>query len=376
VLHFLFFLILSSPEFAFAREAYIRVICVQMKQNTGASSTSGKKARVCVTGAAGQIGYSIVPLIASGAMLGPNVSIDLRLLEVAPALKALEGVRMELEDGAYNLLESICITSDTLVAFKDVDIVIMVGAFPRKDGMERKDLLEKNAAIFREQGAALDKVANKNVKVLVVGNPANTNAAICQACAPSIPKENFTALTRLDMNRARSMVAARVGCRPLDVQNLIIWGNHSSTQYPDISHATAPDASGKRVAVRQIIRDDQFLRGPFIEAVQKRGAAVIAARRQSSAMSAANAAVEHVRDWLMGTSKATGEYISMAVTSDGSYGVPKGLIYSFPVRCHQGAWQIVQGLEVDEFSKEKMRLTAQELSEEREMAFKFLGLSK
>lgn len=330
--------------------------------------------RVCVTGAAGQIGYSIVPLIAGGHMLGPNVRVRLTLLEVAPALKALEGVRMELEDGSYNCLDSVVITSDPLVGFKDADIAIMVGAFPRKAGMERKDLLEKNAAIFREQGAALDKAANKSVKVLVVGNPANTNAAIMQACAPSIPKENFTALTRLDMNRARSMLASKTKSRPLDVQNLIIWGNHSSTQYPDVSHATTVDSSGKRVPVLQVVQDDAFLRGAFIDAVQKRGAAVIAARGQSSAMSAANAAVEHVRDWVVGTSKTTGEFVSMAVTSDGSYGVPKGLIYSFPVRCQQGKWTIVQGLTVDAFSADKMRLTAQELSEEREIAFKFLGL--
>lgn len=329
--------------------------------------------RVCVTGAAGQIGYSLVPLIASGQMLGAETRVALVLLEVAPALKALEGVRMELEDGAYSALESVTITADARVGFKDADIVIMVGAFPRKAGMERKDLLEKNAAIFREQGAALDQVAKKTVKVLVVGNPANTNAAIAQACAPSIPKQNFSALTRLDMNRARSMLAARVRCPPPLIHNVIIWGNHSSTQYPDVSHATAPTREGKRVGVRELVQDDAYLRGKFIEDVQKRGAAVISARGQSSAMSAANAVVDHMRDWILGT-RNPAEYVSMAVASDGAYGIPAGLIFSFPVRCQNGNWEIVTGLNVDAFSRALMDATTRELLEEREIAFKFLGL--
>jgi malate dehydrogenase len=305
-------------------------------------------------------------------MLGAHQPVILHLLEVPAALKALEGVRMELQDGAYPLLESVEITSDPLVGFKNADVAILVGAFPRKPGMERKDLLEKNAAIFAEQGRALDKVASRHVKVVVVGNPANTNCAICAACAPSLPRENFSALTRLDLNRARSLLASRVGVRPSSVVNSIIWGNHSATQYPDVSHAYVVLPDGTKQTVRVAVKDDAYLNGPFIETVQKRGAAVLAARGMSSAMSAANSIVDHMRDWVLGTPQ--GEYVSMAVPSDGSYDIPKGIVYSFPVECTLGRYRIVQGLSIDAFSRTKMTLTLNELVEEQTIAFKFLGL--
>jgi len=326
-----------------------------------------------VTGGAGQIGYALLPLIASGQMFGPTQPLRLHLLEVAPALKGLQGVAMELQDGSYDLLRGVICTSDAMEAFRDADVAILVGSFPRKQGMERKDLLEKNAAIFREQGSALDKVAKKTVKVLVVGNPANTNCAIAAACAPSIPRENFSALTRLDMNRARALLASKVQSRVSQVVNAIIWGNHSSTQYPDVNHAVVLGADGSRSTIRQKL-DSAYLNGEFIETVQKRGAAILAARGLSSAMSAANAVVDHMRDWVLGSPK--GEWVSMAVASDGSYGVPKGVIYSFPVTCQNGNWQIVQGLPIDDFSKAKMQTTLTELLEERDIAFAFLGIKQ
>lgn len=338
-------------------------------------STGGSAIRITVTGAAGQIGYSLLPLIAKGLMLGPHQPVVLQLLEIEPAIKALQGVALEIEDGSYPLVQEIICTSDTSIAFKDTDIAILVGSFPRKKGMERKDLLEKNAAIFKAQGEALEKYASRNVKVLVVGNPANTNCAICQACAPSIPKENFSALTRLDMNRARSHIALRAKVTPNQVRNVIIWGNHSATQYPDVNHSTIVSDRYhlKELKVRDVIQDDVYLNGAFIDRIQKRGAEILAMRGLSSAMSAANAVVDHIRDWIVGV--RSGEYISMAVTSDGSYGIPKGLIFSFPVLCTgNGHYKIVQNLEWDSFSKEKIKITTQELIEERDIAFKFLGL--
>lgn len=339
-------------------------------------SSGGSAIRVTITGGAGQIGYSLLPLIAKGLMFGPTQPVILQLLEVEPALKALKGVALEIEDGSYSLVEDIICTSDPSIAFKDTDVAILVGAFPRKKGMERKDLLEKNAAIFKAQGEALEKYASRNVKVLVVGNPANTNCAICQACAPSIPRENFSALTRLDMNRARSLIATKANVKPNQVKNVIIWGNHSATQYPDVNHATINYDRYKlnQAKVRDIIKDDSFLNGPFIERIQKRGAEILAMRGLSSAMSAANAIVDHIRDWVIGV--RTGEYISMAVTSDGSYGIPKGLIFSFPVLCTgNGQYKIVQNLQFDSLSKEKIDITTKELLEEKDIAFNFLGLN-
>lgn len=317
--------------------------------------------RVCVTGAAGQIAYSLLPNIASGRMLGDNTPVILHLLEVPMAQDALRGVVMELEDGAYPLLRQVITTTDPAVAFKDVDIAILVGAFPRKQGMERKELLEKNAGIFKEQGAAIDKFASRNVKVLVVGNPANTNCLICKHYAPSIPAENFSALTRLDHNRAKAQVAMRLGLPVAEVKNVIIWGNHSSTQYPDVNHGSA---AGK--VIREAVADDAYLNGEFIKTVQVRGAAIIEARKLSSAMSAAQAIVDHVNNWVLGTPE--GEWVSMAVASDGSYGIEQGLIYSYPVTCKDGKYTIVQGLSIDDFSRQKMDITKQELIEERQAA--------
>lgn len=263
-------------------------------------------------------------------------------------------------------------TTDVDEAFAGVDVAVLVGAFPRRQGMERKDLLEKNAAIFQQQGAALDRLAKKDVKVLVVGNPANTNARIAMACAPSLPRSAFSALTRLDHNRSRAQLAGRLGVDVASVRNAVIWGNHSATQYPDVSHATVAGADGARKPLREAVADDAWLQGEFIGTVQKRGAAIIQARGLSSAASAAKAIVDHVRDWSLGSPE--GEYVSMAVASDGSYGVAEGLIYSFPVTCSGGAYSIVQGLAVDDFSRAKMQATEQELADEWETAKAFLGL--
>jgi malate dehydrogenase len=348
--------------------------------SAGAVVGNVKPLRVVVTGAAGQIGYSLLPLIASGQMLGPHQPIILHLLEVEAAQKALNGVSLELTDGAYNLLHDVVITSDAYVAFKDADIAILVGSFPRKKDMERKDLLAKNAAIFKTQGEAIEKVASRNIRVLVVGNPANTNCAITAACAPSIPRENFSALTRLDMNRARSHIAQMVGKKlgttvvPSQVKNVIIWGNHSATQVPDVNFATF---AGDRFqlnqsAVKPLLNDDAYLNGPFVEKIQKRGAEVLAARGLSSAMSAARASCDHMRDWILGSPH---QYLSMAVASDGSYGIPKGLVFSFPVICTgNGRFQIVQNLQWDDFTKQKIKITTDELIEEQQIAFEFLGI--
>jgi malate dehydrogenase len=314
--------------------------------------------RVAVTGAAGQISYSLLFRIASGEMLGKDQPIILKLLEITPALGALRGVAMELDDCAFPLLQEIVCTDDASVAFKDVDFALLVGARPRGPGMERKDLLEANAAIFSLQGKALNDHAARKVKVLVVGNPANTNALIAQRNAPDLDPRQFTAMTRLDHNRAVSQLSQKLSTTLDRVTKMTIWGNHSSTQYPDLFHA---QVNGK-VAVEQV--DDAWYKQEFIPAVQQRGAAIIAARGASSAASAANAAICHMRDWALGT--PAGDWMSMGVYSDGSYGIEEGLIYSFPCVCQNGEWRIVQGLHIDEFSRSKMDATATELTQERD----------
>ena len=314
--------------------------------------------RVTVTGAAGQISYSLLFRIASGEMLGPNQPVILQMLEITPALGALKGVAMELEDCAFPLLAGMVCTDDAAVAFKDSDYALLVGARPRGPGMERKDLLEANAAIFSAQGKALNDNASKNIKVLVVGNPANTNSLIAQRNAPDINPRQFTAMTRLDHNRAMSQIANKTGTTINDVTHMTIWGNHSATQYPDL-HETK--INGKP-AIDMI--DQAWYESDFIPTVQQRGAAIIKARGASSAASAANAAIAHMRSWAMGT--AEGDWVSMGVYSDGSYGITEGLIYSFPCVCKDGDWEIVQGLEINDFSRAKMTATQEELTEERD----------
>lgn len=321
--------------------------------------------KVVVTGAAGQIAYSLLYSIAKGDVFGPDQPVDLHLLDITPMMGVLEGVIMELQDCSISLVRNVIATADPLVAFKDVDAAFMVGAMPRKDGMERKDLLKANVKIFYEQGQALDKVAKKTVKVLVVGNPANTNACILSRYAPSIPKENFTCLTRLDQNRAQAQIAAKLNVTADKVTNVIIWGNHSSTQFPDVAHAKV-NINGKVVPVREAINDDSYLKNDFIKNVQQRGAAVIKARKLSSAMSAAKAAADHMHDWFFGTKGDN--WVSMGVISDGSYGIKEGLMYSYPVRIADRKWTIVQGLSVDDFAREKLDATAAELQEELEAA--------
>lgn len=317
---------------------------------------------VVVTGAAGQIAYSLLYQLAAGSVFGQNQPVSLRLLDIPVMMKVLDGVVMELQDLALPLLREIVPTADPAVAFKDVAAAFLVGAMPRKEGMERKDLLAANVEIFKVQGEALDKFAKKDVKVLVVGNPANTNALICSHYAPSIPKENFTAMTRLDQNRAQAALAARLGVQVDKVKKVIIWGNHSSTQYPDAAHATVTAASGTN-PVTSAVNDEQWLNTTFVETIQKRGAAVIAARKMSSAMSAAKAAGDHMRDWWMGTN--TGEWVSMGVLSDGSYGIPKDIVFSFPVTIQNKQYKIVQGLPINDFARSKLTVTAKELEEER-----------
>ena len=315
--------------------------------------------RVAVTGAAGNISYAMLFRIASGEMLGKDQPVILQLLEIAPALDALKGVVMELEDCAFPLLADIVQTDDATVAFKDVDYALLVGARPRGPGMERKDLLEANAAIFSAQGKALNEVASRDVKVLVVGNPANTNALIAQRNAPDLDPRNFTAMTRLDHNRAIAQLAGKTDSTVNDVKKMIIWGNHSSTQYPDLTAATV---NGKP-ALDLVDRD--WYENTYIPEVQQRGAAIIKARGASSAASAANAAIAHVRTWALGTDE--NDWVSMGVYSNGEYGIAEGLIYSFPVTCKNGDWSIVDGVDVSsDFSKEKMAATEQELSEERD----------
>ncbi|KAA3633706.1 MAG: malate dehydrogenase [Proteobacteria bacterium] len=314
--------------------------------------------RVAVTGAAGQISYSMLFRIASGAMLGPDQPVILQLLEITPAMNALEGVVMELDDCAFPTLAGVEISDNAEVAFRDTDYALLVGARPRGPGMERKDLLTANAQIFSVQGKALNAVASRDVKVLVVGNPANTNALITAANAPDIDPRRITAMTRLDHNRAISQLAARAGAHATEVRKMIIWGNHSATQYPDLHHATV---SGKP-ALECV--DEGWMKDEFIPVVQQRGAAIIKARGASSAASAGSAAIDHMRTWALGSSD--GDWVSMAVPSDGSYGIEPGVIYSYPVVCKNGDYEIVQGLEVSDFSRGKMSATEQELREERD----------
>ena len=323
--------------------------------------------RVAVTGAAGQIGYSLLFRIANGEMLGPDQPVQLQLLElpIDKAQAALKGVMMEVEDCAFPLLAGMSGTADAKTAFKDVDIAMLVGAKPRGPGMERKDLLLENAKIFTEQGKALDAVASRSVKVLVVGNPANTNAYIAMKSAPSLPKKNFTAMLRLDHNRALSQLAAKSGKPVGSIEKLIVWGNHSPTMYPDYRFATAGGAS-----LKELINDENWNRTEFLPTVGKRGAAIIAARGLSSAASAANAAVDHVHDWVLGSN---GKWVTMGVPSDGSYGIPQDVMYGVPVTTANGEYARVIGLPVDAFSRERMDLTLKELEEERAGVASLLG---
>ena len=320
--------------------------------------------RITVTGAAGQISYSLLFRIAAGEMLGPNQPVILQMLEITPALDALKGVAMELEDCAFPLLEGMTCTDDAEQAFKDADYALLVGARPRGPGMERKDLLEANAAIFSAQGKAINDYASEHIKVLVVGNPANTNALITQRNAPNINPRQFTAMTRLDHNRAMSQIANKTESSINDISHMTIWGNHSATQYPDLYHA--------RVAGKSAIDmvDQEWFENDFIPTVQQRGAAIIAARGASRAASAANAAIAHMRTWALGS--AENDWISMGVISDGSYGIADGLIYSFPCTCDNGDWSIVEGLDINDFSRAKMIATEKELLEERDAVYHLL----
>jgi len=323
--------------------------------------------RIAVTGAAGQIGYSILFRIASGEMLGRDQPVILQLLEIPDekAQAALKGVMMELDDCAFPLLAGMSAASDAKIAFKDATIAVLVGARPRTKGMERKDLLEANGAIFTVQGKALDAVASRSVKVLVVGNPANTNAYIAMKSAPSLPRENFTAMLRLDHNRSLSQIAAKTG-KPVDsIEKMFVWGNHSPTMYPDYRFATIGGQPAPKV-----VNDEKWYRETFLPTVGKRGAAIIEARGLSSAASAANAAIDHIRDWVTGTN---GKWVTMGIASDGSYGIPDGTLYGFPVTCAGGKYQMVKGLEIDEFSRGKMDATLKELMEERDGVKHLLG---
>ena len=316
--------------------------------------------QIAITGAAGQIGYQLAFRIASGQLLGHGRSITLRLIEIAPAMQALEGVAMELEDCAFDSLREVVATDRLEEGFRGADYVFLVGAKPRGPGMERSDLLTENARIFSRQGAALNEHADEHARVLVVGNPANTNALIASSNAPDMNPRNFSAMTRLDHNRACAQLAARTGHHVNTVRRMTIWGNHSATQYPDLSQATV---DGKAAAE---LVDKDWARGEFISTVQQRGASVIKARGTSSAASAANAAIEHMRDWAHGT--PDGDWVSMAVPGDGSYGSPEGVFFSYPVRCEDGDWEIVRGLDLDDFSQEKIRITGEELLDERAAA--------
>ena len=322
--------------------------------------------KIAVTGAAGQIGYSLLFRLASGSLLGPDRPVELRLLEIEPALKALEGVVMELDDCAFPLLAGVEIGADATKIFDGVNLALLVGARPRGPGMERGDLLEANGAIFTAQGKALNEVAAEDVRIGVTGNPANTNALIAMTNAPDIPRERFSALTRLDHNRAISQLAKKTGAPVTDIKKITIWGNHSATQYPDIFHA---EVGGKNAA--EVVNDQDWIENDFIPTVAKRGAAIIDARGASSAASAASATTDAARDWLLGSPE--GDWVSMAVISDGSYGVPEGLISSFPVTTKDGNWTIVQGLEIDDFSRGRIDKSTAELADERK-AVTDLGL--
>src|SRR5450755_4625054 len=320
---------------------------------------SNNPVKVAVTGAAGQIGYALLFRIASGQLLGDDTPVHLKLLEVPAAVKAAEGTAMELDDSAFPLLAGVDIDDDPNQAFDGVSIALLVGARPRAKGMERSDLLEANGGIFKPQGQALNAHAASDIKVLVVGNPANTNCLIAQSNAPDIPRERFTAMMRLDHNRAIAQLAAKVGTKVSEITNMTIWGNHSATQYPDIVHAKA---GGRNAA--EAVNDQQWVENDFIPTVQKRGAAVIEARGASSAASAANAAVDHVHDWVLGT--PGGDWVSIAIPSDGSYGIEEGIFCGHPCTCSGGEYEIVQGLEIDEFSRARIDATVKELNEERQ----------
>jgi malate dehydrogenase len=317
-----------------------------------------KPVTVTITGAAGQIGYALAFRVASGQMLGADQPVNLHLLEITPALGALNGVVMELADCAFPTLNRIVPTDDARVAFRDCDVALLVGARPRGPGMERKDLLLANAQIFSAQGKAMNEVASRDIRVLVVGNPANTNALIAASNAPDLPRANFTAMMRLDHNRAKSQLAEKTGAHVNDIKRMIVWGNHSATQYPDISQCVVAGKAAKSLV------DDAWYREFFIPTVQQRGAAIIKARGASSAASAASAAIDHIHDWVLGT--PDGDWVSMAIPSDGSYGIPEGVIYSYPVTCSGGRYSIVQGLPIDAFSRERMDATHRELLEERD----------
>ncbi len=321
--------------------------------------------RVAVTGAAGQIGYSLLFRIANGDMLGKDQPVILQLLDITPALPAVRGVVMELEDCAFPLLQGVVVTDDPKVAFRDADCAVLVGARPRSKGMERKDLLEANGAIFTVQGRALDEAAKRDCKILVVGNPANTNAYIAMKSAPGLNKANFTAMLRLDHNRAVSQLAAKTGKAVSSIEKMIVWGNHSPTMYPDYRFATIDGQS-----LKDMINDDAWNRDTFIPTVGKRGAAIIEARGLSSAASAANAAIDHMRDWVLGTN---GRWVTMGIPSDGSYGIPEDIMYGVPVTCENGQYQRVTGLEIDEFSRSRMDATLAELHEERDGVKHLLG---
>ncbi len=321
--------------------------------------------RVAITGAAGQIGYQLCFRIAAGDMLGKDQPVILQLLEIPPAIDAANGVAMELNDAAFPLLHGIVVTADANEGFKDADYALLVGAKPRGPGMERGDLLSENGKIFGPQGKAMNEHASRNIKVLVVGNPANTNALIAQAAAPDLPAANFTAMTRLDHNRALSQLAAKTAKHTTDIKQMVIWGNHSATQYPDISHCTVDGHTAADLV------DQDWNRNTFIPDVQQRGAAIIKARGASSAASAASAAIDHIRSWALGT--PGDDWVSMAVPADGSYAIEAGVIYSFPCRCSNGQYQIVQGLSIDEFSRERMNATDNELREERAAVEDLLG---
>lgn len=312
---------------------------------------------VCVTGAAGQIAYSFLPHLCRGNVLGTDQTIDLRLLDIPASLQAVEGVVMELKDSAYHLLTNITVTADPKVAFRDADLIVFFGGFPRKEGMERKELISKNTNIFKEQGQALDLVGKKTTKCVVVANPANTNCLALATYAKGIPKENFTCLTRLDQNRAYSQVAEKSATNVENIKNIVVWGNHSSTMYSDVNHGTI---SGSKI--RDVIKDNTWLNNEFLKVVQQRGAAIIKARKQSSVLSAASSTVDHIKDWLFGTGE---NIVSMGVYSDGSYDIPPNLIFSFPVTCRNGTYTIVKNLPLDKFSLEKISITTKELIEER-----------
>jgi len=315
--------------------------------------------RVAVTGAAGAIGYSLLFRIASGQMLGDDQPIELRLLEIPDAMEALEGVAMELDDCAFRPLVSMELTDDAKVAFDGANVALLVGAKPRGKGMERSDLLQENGGIFKPQGEALSENAADDLRVLVVGNPANTNCLIAMNNAPDVPNERFTAMTRLDHNRAIAQLARKAGCQVFDITNMGVWGNHSPTMYPDLFNAKV-----KGETAAEVVNDQDWLENDFIPTVGKRGAAIIDARGASSAASAASAAIDHVRDWTLGTPE--GDWVSMSVPSDGSYGVDEGLISSFPCTCSDGKWEVVQGLELNDFSRSKIDASVDELKEERE----------